>query len=431
MVAVIHAGKSLREALNYNENKVVNGVAELLEAGYYLKDPKDLGFHEKLSRMQRLMDLNENVKVNTLHISLNFAPEESLSIEKLKEVAAVYLEKIGFARQPYLLYEHRDVAHQHVHIVTTSIKPDGSSIKLHNIGRNQSETARKEIENEFGLVKAEQHRKNVYELKAVDIQRVIYGRSQTKQAISNVLNTVLQEYKFSSVPELNAILRQYNIMADRGSEDSRIYKSSGLVYRILDAKANRVGVPIKASDFHFKPTLKYLQQQFEINKQLRSKHMPRVKNSIDFFLSKQHTASLEGLAAAMAKDGISVIQRRSENGQLYGITYIDYHTKCVFNGSALGKQYSAKAMVERCSPTDINSENARVKTSLPLANGTEKSFPGSDDKPAKATASLQSGNQKGPGDTMIEKLFASVSDNAPVPWQFRKKKRKKRRKNIL
>ena len=33
---------------------------------------------------------------------------------------------------------------------------------------------------------------------------------------------------------------------------------------------------------------------------------------------------------------------------MYGITYVDHTTKCVFNGSSLGKEYSAKAVQERC-----------------------------------------------------------------------------------
>ena len=30
------------------------------------------------------------------------------------------------------------------------------------------------------------------------------------------------------------------------------------------------------------------------------------------------------------------------------MTHVDHTTKCVFNGSDLGKQYSAKAILERC-----------------------------------------------------------------------------------
>lgn len=47
---------------------------------------------------------------------------------------------------------------------------------------------------------------------------------------------------------------------------------------------------------------------------------------------------------------MSVRSRETSNsgGKLYGITYIDYTTKNVFNGSSLGKEYSAKAIEERC-----------------------------------------------------------------------------------
>ncbi len=57
------------------------------------------------------------------------------------------MSKIGFGDQPYLVYQHFDARHPHIHIVTTNIKSDGSRIKTHNIGRNQSERARREIEN--------------------------------------------------------------------------------------------------------------------------------------------------------------------------------------------------------------------------------------------------------------------------------------------
>ena len=87
-------------------------------------------------------------------------------------------------------------------------------------------------------------------------RRVQYGKAETKRAITNVLDHVLPTYKYASLAELNAILQQYNIIADRGSEDSRIYQSKGLVYRVLDSNGEKVGVPIKASLIYSKPTLK-------------------------------------------------------------------------------------------------------------------------------------------------------------------------------
>jgi hypothetical protein len=42
-----------------------------------------------------------------------------------------------------------------------------------------------------------------------------------------------------------------------------------------------------------------------------------------------------------------VLFRENESGQVYGITFVDHHNKTVFNGSDLGKAYSAKAITER------------------------------------------------------------------------------------
>ncbi|WP_264829981.1 relaxase/mobilization nuclease domain-containing protein, partial [Klebsiella aerogenes] len=93
----------------------------------------------------------------------------------------------------------------HIHIVSTTIKSDGSRINTHNIGRNQSEKARKEIEQTYGLVKAErQQQLRSPGIKPVDVQKVVYGKDETKRSISNVVGVVFSQYKFASLPEFNA-----------------------------------------------------------------------------------------------------------------------------------------------------------------------------------------------------------------------------------
>lgn len=57
---------------------------------------------------------------------------------------------------------------------------------------------------------------------------------------------------------------------------------------------------------------------------------------------------ITGLAMQFEKEGNHTVFRKSAEGLLYGITFIDHTTKNVFNGSSLGKQYSAKAIEERC-----------------------------------------------------------------------------------
>ncbi len=147
--------KSIGAALNYNEKKVQQGNAACLHATNYLRDAKDMNFYQKLNGFERLNILNERATTKTLHLSLNFGPSEKLNNNKLIEIASLYMDKIGFGEQPFIIYKHEDAGHPHVHIVSTTIKEDGSRINTHNIGRNQSEVARKEIEQLFGLVKAE------------------------------------------------------------------------------------------------------------------------------------------------------------------------------------------------------------------------------------------------------------------------------------
>ncbi|OXA73734.1 relaxase [Flavobacterium aquidurense] len=363
MVAIIKTGHSIHNIFNYNENKVKQGVAECIGEGNYPVDVDKMSTTMKLNRFLKQVSLNDNVKRSSVHISLNFDPSENYSKEKLMDIANTYMKKIGFGEQPYLVYQHHDSAHPHIHITSIKVKADGSRIDMHNIGRNQSEIARKEIEKSFGLVIAEGRRKNEnLELQPISMGKVRYGRIQSKKAISNVLSEVLSSYKYASLAELNAVLKQYNVFADRGNEDSRIFKAKGLVYRILDENGKPIGVPIKASDFYYKPTLNSLEGKFASNTTNEASDIRRVKYAIDMAFFKAEI-SLAELVKILEKDGINTVFRKNAEGLIYGITYVDHTTKCVFNGSTLGKQYSAKAIQERCASINQVEQNRESLTS--------------------------------------------------------------------
>ncbi|WP_153797820.1 relaxase/mobilization nuclease domain-containing protein [Foetidibacter luteolus] len=359
MVAVVNDKANLRNAIHYNENKLKEGQAKLILAGNYAKDTERLGFTDKYMTLKRRNDLNDRVIHNTLHISINFETNEKIPEDKLKEIAAVYMQKIGFGDQPYLVYQHFDAAHPHLHLVTTAIHANGKRLPLHNLAKNQSSKARREIEKEFNLVVADDHKqKETYRQKAIDAKKLVKGKSQVKRSITNALDFVLDHYQYTSLAELNAILKQFNVQADRGGENSRIYKNNGLVYRALNDEGTVANVkPIKASDFYNKPTLAYLEEKFLINKQARqdqeqqSNYLTpskrRIKNVIDLAFKTNATISIEKLSSTLKKEQIDLVIRQNDNGLIYGLTYVDHDKKIVFNGSNLGKQYSAKAILER------------------------------------------------------------------------------------
>ena len=384
----------------------------------------------KLNRFLKQMELNENVKRNSVHISLNFhASESHFSEEKLLAIADTYMEKIGFGKQPYLVYQHHDAGHPHIHIVSIKVRPDGSRIDMNNIGRNQSEQARKTIEKEFGLVNAEaQKKQEQYLLKTVSVAKVLYGKSQTKMAIQNVLEAVLNQYRYTSLPELNAVLKQYNVIAERGSENSRVYQHSGLLYRILDTEGNPIGVPIKASMFYNRPTLKSLEEKFKENEEKRILYKARIKNAIDMILTGKKV-TLQNLINALEKQGIHITLRQNDTGLIYGITYVDHQTKCVFNGSVLGKQYSAKAIQERCQQKAVPEQKLPPHSAQELIGLQPQANAGEAEAKAHQNA-MQIAAPFKEIENILDTLVQTEQASNYLPYQLKKKKKKRKRKNL-
>jgi len=429
---VIKTGHSILRLLNYNENKVKEAVAVCIGAENYPMDTQQLSFQQKLNRLVNQAALNENVTRNSVHISLNFDPSEKLSEGRLLEIAGVYMNKIGFDDLPYLVYQHFDAGHPHIHIVSVKVRADGRRVDTQNIGRNRSERARKEIEISYGLLKAEDSKqREAFRLKPVNAQKVLYGKSETKRAIGNVLNTVLSKYKYASLPELNAVLRQYNIVADRGGENSRIFRHLGLVYRVLDDNGNKVGVPIKASDFYNKPTLKFLEQKFAPNDAAKQPHKVRVKNTIDLYFIQGET-SLKDLIGFLKKDGIDTVVRQNENGVVYGITYVDHQTQCVFNGSVLGKAYSAKAILERCTNGVAGEEKIKLLIGEKVRFSGAQPGTGESTYPAGKGSGFMAGEEKnrtGLKD-LTDALLLPDEPAERMDWELKRKRKTKKRQRI-
>ncbi|HEY5368104.1 MAG TPA: relaxase/mobilization nuclease domain-containing protein [Hanamia sp.] len=422
MVAKITIPRSIEAALNYNEKKVQKGTAQCLHAANYLNEAKNMNFYQKMDGFEKHNRLNKMAATKTLHVSLNFDPSEKLSNNRLMEIANVYMGKIGFGEQPFLVYKHEDAGHPHIHIVSTTIKNDGSRINTHNIGRNQSENARKEIEQMYGLVKAERHQQLMKPgIKPVDVAKVIYGKSETKQSISNVVGAVFSQYKFTSLPEFNAALKQFNVVADRGKEEGRIFKNRGLVFRILDADGNKVGVPIKASSIGCKPILDNLEKKFTTNEIAREPLKQRTKNTIDECLQSSHN-SIKNLVTALHQKQIYTVLRQNAEGRLYGITFVDNQNKIVFNGSDLGKGYSAASLQSRLSTVSENiltkDETNSSDSSGSLQNGM---MPQKHQEKAIATTSKNEG--------LLDILLSAKEQYDNISTNLLKKKRKKKKKN--
>ena len=415
MVTRIISGQSIRGLLTYNENKVAERQATLILASRFGTDIDRLDFTAKLNRFENLTMLNGRVKTNALHIMLNFDRNDKVDTATFQQIASSYMERIGFGEQPFLVYQHKDVSHPHIHIVTTNIQPNGKRIDIHGIGRTLSETARKELETEFSLIRAEGRNKSeVLSIRPIDIEKVIYGKTPTKRAIYNVVSEVMRSYKFTSLAEYNAVLKQFNIIADRGGEDTLMFEKRGLVYSITDNKGNRIGIPFKASALATRPTLEKVERKFGRNKEKRLTYKDSIKKRIDRTFNRYDSITRATFTAELQKQQIAVVFRQNEQGFIYGATFIDHRTRSVFNGSDLGRAYGAKALTERFGNID------KAKTYLkPKSQQTYLKT----EKPGKTYLEPVAPT------TFLKNLLETTSPNY-APTITRKKKRRRKGLNI-
>ena len=343
MVAKINYGSSLFGALAYNGEKVNEGVAKILETNKVFS-PAD-GTHDISTCMQDFMAYMPShvlTKKPVIHISLNPHPDDSLTDEQFSAIAWEYIEKMGYANQPFIVYKHEDIDRHHLHIVTLAVDERGKKI---NDGNNFYTSTRilKELEQKYGLIPAQMRKeKEVFRL-----QKVCYGDGENlKKQLVSVIRPAAKFYHCPSFKEYRALLSTYNICVEEVKGEMYGKPYNGLVYFATDDKGKKVGNPFKASLFGKAVGYEALQNRFKASKEkLKEKHLaPKTKAVVAGALRR--SAAKEDFRANLHRKGIDVLFRENEQGRLYGITFIDHNNGCVVNGSRLGKELSANAIAE-------------------------------------------------------------------------------------
>jgi hypothetical protein len=422
MVAVISTNRSLSKSFYYNEQKVKTGQANCILAENYPCEPDELSARERLAVLRKRASLNENLSKNCVHISLNFHPSDQLSKALLQEIARKYMAQIGFGRQPFLVYQHWDAGHPHLHVLAVNIRPDGSWINTYRMGIGVSQKASRQIEKTYQLTVAGGP-SPVLSL-AAGTQKLRYGKTPTAPAMAGVLATVLPSFHYGSLIELNAVLRHYNVCADPASGNASSSQHQGLVYRALSEDGRKIGTPLKASSFSTRPTLRYLSARFISGKAQRTAHQQRVISSIDLALFRSGR-SMAGLQDDLAQEGIKTVFAISPAGIVSELFFVDFKTRCVFRASELGEKYTPFRLMEKF-PTiqpvprqhqHIAPESAVLASKNSLqkdANGRKGSEPGA------------SGINSEHGEVKLL-LFAPIPEGDYLPWELKRRPKKKRK----
>ncbi len=335
MVAKISLGNSLYGSLVYNGEKINKEHGRVLDTNKIYNDGSGkINIHRVFEDFQRWMPQSTKAEKTMMHISLNPHPDDRLSESQYIQLAHEYMEKMGFGDMPYLVVKHEDIDRHHIHIVALRVRPDGSAIDSKNNYYRSKEITR-ELEKKYGLHIAERQ-KITPDMPITKIDPA----GDIKRQVANTVKMVGMRYKFQTIGEYNAILSLYNIRCEEadGRVNGREYH--GLVYFATDDNGKTIASPIKSSRLGKFAGREAISQRYE-----------RAKDKIDVRPTRRtvsvimaQSSGKDGFIAGLKEKNIDLVLRYTEDGRIYGATYIDHNTMTVLNGSRLGKDFSANAL---------------------------------------------------------------------------------------
>ncbi len=337
MVAKINAGSSLFGALSYNQEKVEQREAKVLFGNRIVENmDSEYTMQNMMESFKPYLDANNRTEKPILHISINPHPDDKLTDAELLEIGQKYMNQMGYGDPPYLIFKHEDLDRHHLHIVSINVDETGKKISNSN-DFYKSKKITRALEKEYNLFPAEKQKQS----DNLPLKRVNYKAGDVKKQVSNVAKTVIKSYRFQSLNEYRAVLSIYGVTVEEVKGEIRGKAYNGLVYSALDKKREKVGNPFKASLIGKAVGHDALQKRITFSKQsMKDKTIyNRSRNIISpLLVNKPNRKAFE---KELAKNGISVIFRENDEGRIYGATFIDHQEKAVFNGSRLGKEFSA------------------------------------------------------------------------------------------
>lgn len=422
MVADIHIGNNLYGALAYNQEKIDAGLGKILEANrIFVPVDGQFSVGECMRDFERAMPEQTTTTRGIIHISLNPHPEDKISDDQLADIGREYMERLGFGGQPYMIFKHEDIDRQHLHIVSTRVRSDGTLISDKN-NYEKSKRITDSLEKKYGL-----HPKDKKQGEAWQLSQVDASRGDLKKQVANVIKPLTTMYQFQSLGEFRALLSLYNIGVEKVEGDNQGHKYTGLVYSALDTDGNRVGKPLKSSLFGKSYGIEALEQM--------------MKNSGEKIKAGGQTAKTKALVSAslnaarnggefranLREKGIDLMLRYGNGGRLFGVTFIDHNSRTVLNGSALGKEFSANDLGARFADfSQTSREDLQPTSSAPAKETLRPSVQHEPEDKQPATLKGYSGDDS-PVCSLLSVLTPEPDQhdaNEPMPKKKRKKKRR-------
>ncbi|WP_418895128.1 conjugal transfer protein MobB [Limibacterium fermenti] len=424
MVADIHIGNNLYGALAYNQVKIDAGLGKILETNrVFVPADGQFSVGDCMRDFERAVPPQVTTTRGIIHISLNPHPEDKISDDQLADIGREYMKRLGFGSQPYMIFKHEDIDRQHLHIVSTRVRSDGSLISDKN-NYEKSKKITDDLEQKYGFHPKDKKQGEAWQLSPVDV-----SRSDLKKQVANVIKPLATMYQFKSLGEYRALLSLYNIGVEKVEGDNQGHKYTGLVYLALDAEGNRTGKPLKSSLFGKSYGIEALEQSMKKSAEELKVGGQAAKTKALVSASLMTSRNGGEFRANLREEGIDLVLRYGNGGRLFGVTFIDHNSRTVLNGSALGKEFSANALGARFADflTGENpQEDIKPVPSAPVREVLRPSVQHEPENKQPATAKGYGGDDSSVGSLLS--VLTPEPDQYSNEQQLPKKRKKKKRR---
>lgn len=246
-------------AFDYNNQKMElknsKDRAELLDHNFFNYDRQAV-----LKEISFLQQLRPNLTRDAYHVSLSFAPTDKLTPKQLAEIGNAYLTGMGFDDNAYVIWQHFDADHLHIHVLASRIKYDGSVVSDSN-NYQRSEKLCREIEQKYNLESVRSSKDALDRAPSRDelemIQRTgkLSNRMLMQERVKEVLLKAQNIADFIALSKENGIFLLFNQSESTGRVSGVTYISSdGFI-----AKGQKLGNQYKWSNL--KDKLNYEQSR--------------------------------------------------------------------------------------------------------------------------------------------------------------------------
>ncbi|REC62328.1 relaxase [Chryseobacterium pennae] len=360
MIAKIGRGTNIYGALLYNHSKVLTDNGAILHLHNMRETPHgNYTVMQLLSAFAPYLVANKNTEKTALHISLNPDPADGISDEDYIKIAEEYMQKLGYGEQPYVIFKHTDIERTHIHIVSTTVDRKGIKIP-DSFEKKKSMDICRELETKFNLSPATEKQ---FLDSSIPLNPVNYSKGNIKAQIASVVRYLPKYYQFQTLGSYNALLSLFNITSEHIKKEYSGEIKEGLVYFAMDENGNKVSNPFKSSLFGKQAGLNELRTHFDKS---RTNSVAAKSSLTEVILqAMQLNPDEKNFKDYLIQHGINTVIRRNEQNRIYGITFIDHNTKTVFNGSQLGKQFSANIFQELFLSNGLKLNESKMIQSIP------------------------------------------------------------------